>query len=175
MIKKLALILTMLYPLKAEAVDLVLINHVGSFSGFTATGLGLESGFSNVRWDNIIGYTPAFIAGQYLLSATTKLTLLTPGSLFYTRPYLGLGMVVSLADDDTFYTLPEQYPNKYYPPTGYLFMPYMGLDVKFSRNFAAYIEAATLDYYAEAWYRSEGKLNFSEMVSLGFGLRIFLR
>ena len=175
MIKIALLVLTISLSIKAHAADLVLVNHMGSFSGFTGWGLGLDSKFHNVRWDNIIGYTPALIADEDLLSITTKLTVLSPGSLLGIRPYVGLGVVASLLDNDTFYTLPERYPNKYYPPTGYMFMPYIGLDFNFSRNLTAYIEAATLDYYLEAGYRSREKLNFKEVTSIGFGLRTFLR
>ena len=78
-------------------------------------------------------------------------------------------------DADTYVTLPEQYPRGYYPATGYYFIPYGGLEVGNWQNISLYAELSTLDYHTEMIFRGKNKIPVEELVSWGFGVRLYLK
>jgi len=166
---KLILFFLLIITGKGYATEFTLINHTGSYSGALTLGLGIGTDSKSYRCEFIAGYTPATLAGEDLYSLTNKHTFVLTNPRSPVRLFSGLGVVTSIHDDDTYYKLPSKYPRKYYPPTGYYFLPYFGIEIGNATN--VYFEVATLDYYAELMARGEGEIGPHEVFTYGFGLR----
>jgi hypothetical protein len=115
---------------------------------------------------------PAIIGGEELWSLTigTSCGLLRAHhSTTDYRAYVGVSLHCSF-DDDTFWSLPDMYPDGYYMPTALRASLRLGLEVRTNRH-AAYVEMSSLDIALHAKGRNWDTLGWEEVVTLGVGYR----
>ena len=141
-----------------------IVTQTGGYTGLATIGVGYDIG-KYYRTDVIAGYVPEIVGGEDLWSLSWKNTFVAP-KMGRIEPYLGLNLLYSF-DDDTYVTLPEQYPRGYYPTTALRTAAYIGV----SDLSGLYAELTTLDHYMEAYVRSDGELNYWEIGTYAIGYR----
>ena len=134
--------------------------QTGSYQGLLTTGLGHQT--DSYITEATLGWSPNLNSRPVYQLNLKAAKFLSP------RIYAGLGLLAT-TDPDTFLQLPEQYPDRYYAPTGLHFAPYVGWT---EDNF--FVEIATLDYYLDVKVRNPNYAQWQEIISLGFGYRISL-
>lgn len=148
----------------------------GSYLGFVS--LGQEKNFFKgellqYSQDLRLGYVPRSLGGRELLSVSTRARLVfdvfEPFQEYTIRPYMGAGAIFAL-DEATFVILPKQYPRRYYPPTGLLFTPSLGVATKRGVH-EVFFEVASLDKYIEYKSRNQRELSYRDIMTWGFGYR----
>jgi hypothetical protein len=101
----------------------------------------------------------------------TQLNLKALAAIYYgeeIRLLIGPALLIN-ASKETFFVLPDKYPDGYYPPNAYFF----ALQVAVAARNGYFIEASMLDYYFEVLARNpRGSITNASLISLGFG-RVF--
>lgn len=70
------------------------------------------------------------------------------------------------SSDNTFFSLPDEYPDGYYPPNAYFF----ALQASLAAKNGFFVEVSMLDYYFEVLMRNpRGSVTNSGLISLGVG------
>lgn len=133
--------------------------HTGGYAGMFAPKIGLH--YEDIDSEVLFGYTPKFYAEEDLYSITSR-------NIYNTEYiYIGLGTMFSLLDEDTYYMLPDKYPKDYYPMTAIRNSLFVG----YQRE-GWYTDISALDLYLETWYRSYGRLDPLEFLTVSFGYEV---
>lgn len=137
----------------------------GAYTGMIGSGIG--DSYKQHEYSGIMSYTPTIITDDNpLMTASFKYKYILSNK--YVKPYVHSGILLNLLDNDTFVTLPDQYPDKYYPPTGYYFTVGTGFEIE---DTGWYFEVTTLDYFLEAKARNWNYLKFIDIFDWGIGYK----
>lgn len=146
-------------PLQAENRFVL---QSGANQGLIAGGVSGEYGFA--YWALTVGLTPAAYHNDVITQGNGKLNFAIVEEGHY-HLLIGGSLFVN-ASDDTFFTLPGKYPNRYYPPNAY----FLGAQATILAKNGLFIEMSILDYYMEVLARNpRGSITNGEVISLGIG------
>lgn len=120
-----------------------------------------------VKWGVTLGLTPSVSNDRII----TQINFET-GFMIYrgddVRFLIGPALLVN-SSNETFFSLPDKYPDGYYPPNAYFF----AFQAALAYNNGYFLMASMLDYYFEVLARNpRGSVSNASLVSLGFG-RVF--
>lgn len=163
MINKLLTLLCFLVSPSVFSKNLLVCDfQTGAFLGTVSLGCGIDNEYFRIL--GVRGYTPKLSGYNDRPIETVGLKLSTKLWRFYT----GTTLLYNLDQEHTFVKLPKQYPAGYYPMTGLRLAPHMGFD--FGSGF--FMELGTLDYLTELKVRNSRYVQFTDIVSAGFGFSL---
>ncbi|SMF12546.1 hypothetical protein [Pseudobacteriovorax antillogorgiicola] len=139
--------------------DYRLQHQYGANKGFYSLGIGYENhGFEP---SVSIGWTPPNIS-QLNFELNWQVWRAAKKEVF--ECLLGFSLLLN-GSPNTYFELPKQYPNKYYPPNAYFF----GVQAVL-RHHNFYVEISMLDYYFEVLARNApGTMRSGDLLSVGVG------
>lgn len=156
-----ALTLAALAPATARA-ELNMVAQAGANQGLFA--FGVTADHDAWLWAATYGVTPSSEDDVLI----TQVNLKSGFAVYRGDDFrLLLGPVVLLnASDRTFFSLPGQYPDGYYPPNAYFF----ALNAGITTRSGWFVELSMLDYYFDVLLRNpRGSVANTGLASLGFG------
>ena len=139
--------------------------EMGANQGFLSAGIA--SDYGPVSWAATYGLTPSARSNVII----TQLNLKAAKSFYHgqdIRLFLGPALLIN-GSKETFFIVPEKYPDGYYPPNAYFF----ALQGALVANNGYFFELSILDYYFEVLARNpRGSVSNLGLLSLGFGKAI---
>lgn len=154
------------YDYKPEVTPYYLVSGSGSYEGWMTAGVGVNI-VPIYASELSIGHTPKDFGGNINQINWKHIFGYRYGKI---KPY-GFFKTMITDNKDTFILLPEQYPAKYYPPTGMYSSVGVGVEYHIFSNLTAYVEVATLDYYMEVYVRSPNYFEPHDIGTYGIGFK----
>ena len=157
--------------------------QTAGFMGFFCVGAEYLFLWDRLAADVVYGFIPEGIAGKSHHIITVKNSLRPVriglgdhGDIF--PFYFGASMIYC-PHGDTFFFLPEKYPDYYYMPTALHAAFNVGVELvlwsaRHQRRHSFYVEVCTLYTYLKTYTKNRSVVDFSDILSLALGYKIMI-
>jgi hypothetical protein len=157
--------------------DHAVIQYAGNI-GFLSAGIGYESKNRKFNGEVLYGYLPESIGGIQIHSVTGKISWLPLNRLYndFSVDYIIAGLYLNYVFGNQYFAFsPSYYPFHYYDfPTALSAGISIGQQVNKGR-LSFYYELGTTDKELVSYLGNVRSVEFSDILSLGIGLRISLK
>lgn len=144
------------------SADVSLIAQAGANQGLLAAGVAGDH--AAATWAVTAGATPSSDGRRAIVQLNVEVAAAVHAGDDF-RLLVGPAVLIN-ASDETFFVLPDKYPEDHHPPNAYFF----ALQTTLLIRSGIFVEASMLQYYLEVLAQNpRGSVSNAELISLGIG------